>query len=56
MKAIVADGARAYTGSENLSYTSLNKNREVGVVLTEKLAISAMVTTFDKDWAIATPF
>lgn len=56
VKAIVADGARAYTGSENLSYTSLNKNREVGVVLTEAPAVSAMLATFEKDWAIATPF
>jgi cardiolipin synthase len=56
VKAIVADGARAYTGSENLSYTSLTKNREVGVVMTEAPAVAAIASTFDKDWANATPF
>jgi len=56
VKAIVADGVRAYTGSENLSYTSLTKNREVGVVMTEPAAVSTIVSTFDKDWASATPF
>ncbi|MEZ4224797.1 MAG: phospholipase D-like domain-containing protein [Polyangiaceae bacterium] len=56
VKAIVADGARAYAGSENLSYTSLSKNREVGVVMTDSAAVSAVVSTFDKDWAKATPF
>src|SRR6185295_12014234 len=30
VKAIVVDGARAYLGSENISYTSLTKNREIG--------------------------
>jgi len=56
VKAIVADGARAYTGSENLSYTSLNKNREVGVVMTEAPAVTSIVATFEQDWANATPF
>jgi phosphatidylserine/phosphatidylglycerophosphate/cardiolipin synthase-like enzyme len=56
VKAIVADGARAYAGSENLSYTSLNKNREVGLVMTEAAAVSTILSTFEKDWANATPF
>jgi phosphatidylserine/phosphatidylglycerophosphate/cardiolipin synthase-like enzyme len=56
VKAIVADGARAYAGSENLSYTSLTKNREVGLVMTEPLAVSSIASTFEKDWANATPF
>jgi phosphatidylserine/phosphatidylglycerophosphate/cardiolipin synthase-like enzyme len=53
-KAIVADGLRAYVGSENLSYTSLEKNREVGVVLVEDASIAPLRTTFDKDWASGT--
>lgn len=56
VKSIVADGARAFAGSENLSYTSLNKNREVGVVLTEAPAVATIVSTFEKDWAKGTPF
>jgi phosphatidylserine/phosphatidylglycerophosphate/cardiolipin synthase-like enzyme len=57
-KAIMTDGELAYIGSENLSSTSLTKNREVGLVLTkvEKAGIDAMVATFDKDWAAATSF
>lgn len=58
VKAIVADGTVAYIGSENLSSTSLTKNREVGVVLTnvEKTGIDSITATFDKDWGAATAF
>lgn len=55
-KAIVVDGAAAYAGSINFSWTSLTKNREIGVIVTEKANIDTMTSTFDKDWAIATPF
>lgn len=55
VKAIIADGDRAYVGSENLSYTSLVKNREVGVVLTEAPAVGVMAGTFEKDWSAAAP-
>ena len=50
------DDARAYAGSENLSYTSLTKNRELGVFLTEPAAVRKMRETFEADWAKATPF
>jgi cardiolipin synthase len=53
-KAIVVDGERAYVGSENLSWTSLDKNREVGVVVVEAESVAPMVTTFEQDWAIGT--
>jgi cardiolipin synthase A/B len=56
VKAIVVDGARAYLGSENLSYTSLSKNREVGLILTEPAAIRAMADTFEGDWSKGVPF
>jgi len=55
-KAMVADGVRAYVGSENLSSTSLDHNREVGVVLTDPASIAPLVATFDKDYAIGTDF
>jgi phosphatidylserine/phosphatidylglycerophosphate/cardiolipin synthase-like enzyme len=55
-KAIIADGAIAYVGSENLSYTSLEKNREVGVVVVEASSIAPMSATFEADWVTATPF
>jgi phosphatidylserine/phosphatidylglycerophosphate/cardiolipin synthase-like enzyme len=55
-KMIVADGARAYVGSENLSQTSLDHNREVGIVVTDSSSIAPLVTTFEHDWGIGTEF
>jgi phosphatidylserine/phosphatidylglycerophosphate/cardiolipin synthase-like enzyme len=56
VKSIIVDGVRAYAGSENLSYTSLSKNREVGLELGEADAVASMKATFEKDWAAATAF
>jgi len=56
VKAIVVDGARAYLGSENLTFTSLNKNREVGLIASEPDVVKTMSDTFEKDWKIATSF
>jgi cardiolipin synthase A/B len=55
-KVIVADGARAYLGSENLSQTSLDKNREVGVIVTDDSSIAPLRTSFETDWAAGTAF
>ena len=55
-KAIIADGARAYVGSENLSWTSLDKNREVGVIVTEATSIAPLAETFDADYAAGVAF
>lgn len=56
VKAIIIDGARAYMGSENLSSTSLTKNREVGLVLSEPAAVGSMQTTMEADYANGTAF
>jgi phosphatidylserine/phosphatidylglycerophosphate/cardiolipin synthase-like enzyme len=57
-KMILVDGERAYFGSENMSYTSLNLNREVGLeVLTSNGEdVGALTKTFESDWARATTF
>jgi cardiolipin synthase A/B len=55
-KVIVVDGARAYLGSENLSQTSLDKNREVGLIVTDDVSIAPLRTSFDGDWAAGTAF
>jgi len=55
-KVIVADGARAYLGSENLSQTSLDKNREVGLIVTDASSITPLSTSFETDWAAGTAF
>ena len=55
-KVLVADGTTAYVGSENFSFTSLEKNREVGVVMVEASSIAPLVATFETDWTAGTPF
>jgi phosphatidylserine/phosphatidylglycerophosphate/cardiolipin synthase-like enzyme len=53
---MVADGERAYLGSENLSSNSLDNNREVGLIVTDASSIAPIATTFDADFAAGTPF
>ena len=55
-KAIVADGAKAFVGSENFSATSLDDNRELGIMVTDQAIIRPLVTTFENDWSGATKF
>jgi len=55
-KVLVADGKVAYVGSENFSYTSLEKNREVGVVMVEASSIAPLVATFETDWTAGIAF
>ena len=55
-KVLVADGTLAYMGSENLSETSLDHNREAGVVVTDPSSISPLMTTFETDWAAGTDY
>lgn len=55
-KVIVADGARAYLGSENLSQTSLDKNREVGLVVVEPSSVAPITTSFETDWTAGTAY
>ena len=52
-KAIIADGRRAFVGSENLSTASLDHNRELGVIVADSSAIQVLESTFDGDWAQA---
>lgn len=54
-KLIVADDAAAFVGSENLSWTSLERNREVGVVVTADSAVAPLGGAFEADWASAAP-
>jgi phosphatidylserine/phosphatidylglycerophosphate/cardiolipin synthase-like enzyme len=49
-KMILADDTNAFLGSENFSYTSLNKNRELGIFLSEPSIISSLFNTFSLDW------
>ena len=51
-KLILADG-RAFIGSENLSATSLEHNREVGMILRDSELVEQLQQQFDSDSAVA---
>ena len=55
-KVIVSDAALAFVGSENFSEPSLDKNRELGIVLSKPDIISTIENAFNKDWAGSRPF
>lgn len=54
-KMIIAD-ARAFLGSENFSSTSLEKNRELGIVFSDPAILAQLEKTFAGDFAAARPF
>lgn len=47
---------KAYVGSINLSSQSLDKNREVGIVISSKDILETLTKTFEKDWASASNY
>lgn len=52
-KLIIADDTAAYVGSTNLTYTSMERNREIGVIVTDTSPVGDLVDSFDADWADA---
>ena len=50
-KIMIADGSRAFVGSENFSPTSINRNRELGILISDSTSIQILSTTFNKDWS-----
>lgn len=42
--------ARVFLGSENFSSTSLDRNRELGILLTESAILARLHATFETDW------
>jgi phosphatidylserine/phosphatidylglycerophosphate/cardiolipin synthase-like enzyme len=53
-KAIVVDGQRAYLGTENLSANSLDNNREMGIIVSDRRVIAKILDTIKKDWFATT--
>ena len=49
-KMFVADDTLAFIGSENISTTSLDFNRELGILISDQIAIQRLNTAFEKDW------
>ena len=54
-KLIVADGERAFIGSQNLSATSLDQNRELGIIVDGPINLARLSRTFEIDFRAATP-
>jgi len=52
-KLIIADTV-AFVGSENMSFTSLTKNREVGALVFEPTPFMPIKTQFEADWTAST--
>ena len=55
-KAIVADGNRAFVGSENFSDASLDYNRELGIITSDAAIVSVLEDTLLADAAGAAPW
>jgi phosphatidylserine/phosphatidylglycerophosphate/cardiolipin synthase-like enzyme len=49
-KIIVVDGQKAFVGSENISTASLNRNRELGLIIADANVINTLQQTFQQDW------
>lgn len=54
-KMILVDGQRAFVGSQNISTTSLDQNREVGIIVSDPVSLARVSRVFDIDFAAATP-
>ncbi len=55
-KVILADGKRAFIGSENFSNTSLNDNRELGLITTNAAILSSLTSTLASDYSGGTTY
>lgn len=53
-KLIIADGSEGFVGSENVSTTSLDKNRELGILISKASVLSTLANTFSSDLADST--
>jgi phosphatidylserine/phosphatidylglycerophosphate/cardiolipin synthase-like enzyme len=53
-KLILADGQKAYVGSVNFTAQSLDRNRELGIIVSQSDIISRLGNTFVQDWGAGT--
>ena len=53
---LILSGRRALVESENFSTTSLDRNRELGIIVTSPKIVSSLKATFERDYTGATPF
>ncbi len=50
-KIIVVDGRKAFVGSENISTQSLDRNRELGLLVADGGVLGILQQTFQQDWS-----
>ena len=55
-KVIIADEGYAFVGSQNFSYPSLEKNRELGIFLAVPSIVDSLEQTFNSDYSHARKF
>jgi phosphatidylserine/phosphatidylglycerophosphate/cardiolipin synthase-like enzyme len=54
-KLIMVDGQQAFIGSQNYTSTSMDQNREVGVVISGVSNLERLARVFDRDFAMGIP-
>jgi phosphatidylserine/phosphatidylglycerophosphate/cardiolipin synthase-like enzyme len=52
VRAIVADGATAFVGSQSLRKMELDERREIGVIVKDRRIVRKIAAVFEADWAI----
>jgi cardiolipin synthase len=52
-KLIIVDGQKAFVGSENISSASLDRNRELGIIVSDQSALNTLRQTFQQDWSVS---
>ena len=50
-KSVLVDRRRAYMGSINFTATSMDQNRELGILTESPEVVRELATTFQSDWA-----
>lgn len=55
-KVIIVDGRKAFVGSQNFTATSLDQNRELGIILDDPASLRRIRSVFEADFAKAIPF
>ena len=55
-KAMVIDDTAVLIGSHNPTSTSLDRNREVSLIVSDAVAIDRATAVFDRDWAQSAPY
>ncbi|HEY7546249.1 MAG TPA: phospholipase D-like domain-containing protein [Blastocatellia bacterium] len=53
-KCVVVDGARFFVGSQNLRKMSLDRRRELGIIIEDPVMARRIERVFDEDWTSAT--